>query len=161
MLISRLSHHQSERSLDPADQDIVGAVKFSEIRQWVLHDEFYYVSRVEMTDILIYSFNRFAINTFDNRKSFEFSCFLHLLLHPNLFGTIFKFYFLYGALEKRKEANKKHKISTARSEGNYFIDNILWQTNSFLTLLIIFLCIHCLNEKPVETGKNQVGLWLN
>lgn len=28
-------------------------------RRWVLRDEFYYVSRVEMTDILIYSFQKF------------------------------------------------------------------------------------------------------
>lgn len=43
-------------------------------RQWVLHDAFYYVSRVEMTDILTYSFNRFT-TTFGNRKLFEFTIF--------------------------------------------------------------------------------------
>lgn len=36
---------------------------FSLNRQWALHEEFYYVSRVEMTDILTYSFQRFAIDT--------------------------------------------------------------------------------------------------
>lgn len=82
----------------PADRDIVDAARFSEIRyqkafrtthqnnskhdsfilfgrsrsdhrrRWGLQDAFYYVSRVEMTDILIYSFDRFAANTFGNRK---------------------------------------------------------------------------------------------